>query len=207
MILTTELPAHAGAIERLLDTAFGPKRKAKTVYRLRRGVAPVADLCMVALDEEAPGYSAAQPRLVASIRYWPVMAADGTMTLMLGPIAVAEDYRSAGLGGQLIRASLARAEALGYASVLLVGDAPYYNRFGFTRTPVLGLKLPGPVELDRFLGLEFIPGSLSNAHGMLGRAPARTVAPAATAETAAAEAPAAETGVAKLARPRRRAVR
>ncbi|ASG21570.1 GNAT family N-acetyltransferase [Nitrospirillum viridazoti] len=205
MILTTELPAHAGAIERLLDTAFGPKRKAKTVYRLRRGVAPVADLCMVALDEEAPGYSAAQPRLVASIRYWPVMAADGTMTLMLGPIAVAEDYRSAGLGGQLIRASLARAEALGYASVLLVGDAPYYNRFGFTRQPVLGLKLPGPVELDRFLGLEFIPGSLSNAHGMLGRAPVtRTAVPAATTVEAAA---AAETGVAKLARPRRRAVR
>ncbi|MBB6253505.1 GNAT family N-acetyltransferase [Nitrospirillum iridis] len=204
MILTTELPAHAGAIERLLDTAFGPKRKAKTVYRLRRGIAPVADLCMVALDDEAPGYSAAQPRLVASIRYWPVMAADGTMTLMLGPIAVAEDYRSAGLGGQLIRASLARAKALGYESVLLVGDAPYYNRFGFTRQPVLGLKLPGPVELDRFLGLEFVPGSLAKAQGMLGRAATRTTVPAAAS---AVGGPATEPAVAKVARPRRRAVR
>ncbi|MDE1148823.1 MAG: N-acetyltransferase [Azospirillaceae bacterium] len=203
MILTTELPAHAGAIEHLLDTAFGPKRKAKTVYRLRRGIAPVADLCMVALDEEAPGYSVAQPRLVASIRYWPVMAADGTVTLMLGPIAVADDYRSAGLGGQLIRASLARAEALGYASVLLVGDAPYYSRFGFSREPVLGLKLPGPVELDRFLGLEFVPGSLAKAQGMLGRVPAR-LAPVAAMATAGTPA---EVPAAKVARPRRRAVR
>lgn len=169
MIITQELPIHAAAIEALLDSAFGAKRRAKTVYRLRRNVDPVAPLCLVALDPDAAGYSAESPRLMASIRYWPVMAADGTRTLMLGPIAVAADARDQGLGGKLIRASLERARDLGYDSVILVGDAPYYNRFGFTRTPVLGLKLPGPVELDRFLGLEFTPGSLSNAHGLLGR--------------------------------------
>lgn len=181
MIITEETSAHAAAIEALLDGAFGPKRRAKTVYRLRRNVDPVRDLCFVALDPDAAGYSIDNPRLMATIRYWPVMAADGTRTLMLGPIAVVADARDQGLGGKLIRASLQRARELGYASVILVGDAPYYNRFGFTRTPVLGLTLPGPVELDRFLGLELISGSLSGARGLLGRVPAaeRSTRPAA----------------------------
>ena len=163
MNLTLEQPAHAGAIEMLLDRAFGPKRNAKTVYKLRRGVAPVADLCFVALEADG--------ELAGTIRYWPITIGGGLKALLLGPIAVAETHRGDGLGGRLIRESLARATELGHRIVLLVGDAPYYTRFGFSRDKTLGLRLPGPVDLDRFLGLELSPGALLGVTGRVGRAP------------------------------------
>lgn len=163
MNLTLEQPAHAGAIEALLDRSFGPKRNAKTVYKLRRGVAPVADLCFVALEDNGG--------LAGTIRYWPITIGGGLRALLLGPIAIAEHHRGDGLGGRLIRESLARAAELGHRVVLLVGDEPYYARFGFTRDKTLGLRLPGPVDLDRFLGLELQPGALAGVTGRVGRAP------------------------------------
>jgi predicted N-acetyltransferase YhbS len=61
--------------------------------------------------------------------------------------------------------ALFRAVCHGHRAVLLVGDAPYYARFGFERRLTLGLDMPGPVEADRFLGLELEPGALAGARG------------------------------------------
>lgn len=177
MNITHERPADAGAIEALLDAAFGPKRHAKTVYRLRAGVDPVQDLSFVAVATDTFGAEI----LVGTIRYWPVAiggSGGATPALLLGPIAVAPDHRGLGVGGALIRHSLGRAAALGHRIVLLVGDAPYYGRFGFGREKMAGLTLPGPVELDRFLGLELTPGALDGVSGLVDRVrlPADTTA-------------------------------
>ena len=51
--------------------------------------------------------------------------------------------------------------------MLLVGDEPYYSRFGFRRIPARQLELPGPVDPDRFLALELVPGVLASAKGMV----------------------------------------
>ena len=142
MNITIEQPHHAAAIDTLLDNSFGPHRAGKTVYRLRENVAPVPELSLVALEDDA---------VVGTIRYWPILIGGVTPTILLGPIAVASDLRSGGLGAQLIRQSLNRASAAGWRSVVLVGDAPYYSRFGFTRDLTLNMSLPGPVDLDRFL--------------------------------------------------------
>ena len=160
MPIIAEQPGHAGAIEDLLDVSFGGNRASKTVYRLRAGVPPVEELCYVAVRGDA---------VDATIRYWPVTIAGGLPALLLGPIAVAEHRRSEGLGGELIEFTLERAAALGHRAVLLVGDAPYYGRFGFSRSLTLGLTLPGPVDLDRFLGLELVPGALDGAAGPVER--------------------------------------
>lgn len=171
MNITLEQPVHAAAIEKLLDTSFGPKRHTKTVYRLRKNVAPVADLCFVATGTNEAGAEV----LLGTIRYWPVMLGGQVQALMLGPIAIDEAHRSGGLGGKLIRHSLEAAKALGHRIVILVGDEPYYVRFGFQRDLVAGLSLPGPVDPTRFLGLELVPGALSGVTGMVGRAkPAKT---------------------------------
>lgn len=153
--VVTETPEDAPAIESLLDGAFGQRRHLKTAERLREGRRPADGLALVALDNG---------RLVGTIRLWHVEA--GTVpALLLGPVAVHEDWRNRGIGAALVETSLKRAHAQGHTAVILVGDAPYYGRFDFRRDLMLDLTLPGPVELDRFLGLELAPGALAGARG------------------------------------------
>ena len=49
--LRPERPDDGPAIEALLDICFGPGRFAKTAYRLREGVGPVAVLSTVAEED------------------------------------------------------------------------------------------------------------------------------------------------------------
>ncbi|MBI2260972.1 MAG: N-acetyltransferase [Caulobacterales bacterium] len=134
--IDAETPADAPAIEALVLAAFGPGRFAKTAERLRERAAVVAGF--VARDGE---------RLLGSVRLWSI-AIDGRPALFLGPIAVAADNRKAGLGAELVQACLGRAAEAGLG-VLLVGDAPYFGRFGFTAAPEV--RLPGPVDPRRLL--------------------------------------------------------
>lgn len=194
MNITLEQPVHAAAIEKLLDSSFGPKRHTKTVYRLRKNVAPVADLCFVATDKDEAGNEV----LLGTIRYWPVMLGNSVQALMLGPIAIDANHRSGGLGGKLIRHSLEAAKALGHRIVILVGDAPYYVRFGFQRDVVAGLSLPGPVDPSRFQGLELVEGALTGVTGMVGRVKPAKVRTAATATVTASAAPRAAAKVTTL---------
>ncbi len=162
-----ERESDAAAIERLLDVCFGPDRFKKTAYRFREGVAPIKGLCFVVEDN-------ATQKLVGTIRYWPVVLPDGTPSLLLGPIAVEPARQSEGIGVELMNYSIAIARGMHYASIILVGDAPYYNRFGFVRDVMLGITLPGWVDESRFLGLEIIPGVLNEQRGMLGKWPQHT---------------------------------
>ena len=145
------------AREELLDAAFGPSRFAKTCERLREGRKPAQRLAFSAMDGAD---------LVGTLRFWHVDAG-GAPALMLGPLAVADSHRALGLGGALMRLGLHRARLLGHRAVILVGDEPYYRRFGFAHAPVGGLVMPGPVERERFLGLELAPGALSGARGLV----------------------------------------
>jgi len=70
-----------------------------------------------------------------------------------------------GLGGQLIAHSLDHARELGWARVLLVGDAPYYRRFGFER--MAGIKLPPPTNPDRVLGQALVEGGFDGITGLV----------------------------------------
>jgi predicted N-acetyltransferase YhbS len=146
------------ARERLLDACFGEERFAKTCERLRRGRAPARGLSLV-LERDGV--------LVGTARLWPVAAGPGRPALLLGPIAIDRRLQGQGLGAALIREALARAKALGHGAVLLVGDAPYYARFGFSAERTGALVLPGPYERARFLALELSPGALAGARGLV----------------------------------------
>ncbi len=150
-----ERPRDVEAREALLDRSFGPARFTKTSERLREGRLPADDLSFVALDGG---------RVIGTLRFWSVEAGRHA-SLMLGPLAVESACRSAGIGRALIEHGLKRARTLGHDSVMLVGDAPYYARFGFSAIPVSRLVLPGPVDPARFLGLELVPGALADASG------------------------------------------
>jgi len=155
--ITDEAPSDFSARDALLDAAFGPARFEKTVERLREGRAPAHRLALVAKDGED---------LVGTLRLWHVRAGD-VPALLLGPLAVEKACRSRGIGRRLMADALFRAHGLGHAAILLVGDAPYYEPYGFTRRHTLGLCLPGPVDERRFLGLELVPGALRDAEGQV----------------------------------------
>ena len=155
--LAPEQPRHLAAREALLDEALGAARGTKTSERLREGRLPAQGLAFVALDGED---------VVGTLRLWHINAG-GAPALLLGPLAVAESHRSLGLGGKLIRHALASAALRGHRCVLLVGDAPYYARFGFEAKLTRALSLPGPVDRARFLGFEIAPGALAGARGMI----------------------------------------
>ena len=159
MNITLETPDDEADIEQLLDSAFGPDRAAKTVYRLRASVSPIAELGTVIREGGV---------LKGSLRFWPVVIGDARVpALLLGPVAVLPSDRGKGYARTLIWQGLDRARELGYRIVLLVGDEPYYLKFGFTRAFTKALELPGPVDLSRFLGLELQPRALSGISGML----------------------------------------
>ncbi len=146
------------AREALLDACFGPARFQKTCERLREGRKP-ADGLSLAIDQGG--------EVIGTVRLWHISAGPNRPALMLGPIAIDPTRQSLGLGGRLMREALGRATKRGHKAVLLVGDAPYYQRFGFSAEKTGALWLPGPYERSRFLALELESGALEGARGLV----------------------------------------
>ncbi len=151
-----ERPADVAARDALLDLSYGPARFSKASERLREGRLP--ELSLVAADGR---------RIVGTVRLWPVAAGPGRPALLLGPLSVDPDCRNRGIGSALVRHALGEATRLGHGAVLLVGDAPYYGRFGFSSEKTGALWLPGPYERHRLLGCELAPGALDGARGLI----------------------------------------
>ncbi|GGO27599.1 N-acetyltransferase [Gemmobacter aquaticus] len=154
--LEEETDADWWEVEALYDLCFAPGRTALSSYRLRDGVDKVAPLCLVLRDETET--------LAAVIRYWPVQVG-GKAVLLLGPVAVHPTRQGEGLGGLLINESLAEAKRLGWERVMLVGDAPYYQRFGFRK--LQGVIMPPPTNPDRVLGLDLVRDAWAGVTGQV----------------------------------------
>jgi predicted N-acetyltransferase YhbS len=150
--------ADIAAREVLLDEAYGAGRFAKTSERLREGRLPAGGLSLVAID---------RGRIVGTVRLWHVTAGPGRAALLLGPLAVDPAHRNRGIGTTLMRRAIARARLAGHRAIVLVGDATYYSRFGFTAARTAELWMPGRYERDRLLALELYPDALSGARGLI----------------------------------------
>ena len=109
-------------------------------------------------------------RVVGTARCWHIVCGTGQTALLLGPVAIASDWRNRGIGTALVRHALAAARCRGHRALILVGDAPYYSRFGYTADKTAALRMPGPFERQRLLALELVPDALKGARGLL-RAP------------------------------------
>lgn len=155
VLLREEAGSDVAAREQLLDRAFGTSRTRKSSELLRAGRVPARGM---ALSAEEHGV------LVGTVRLWHVRAGN-LDALLLGPLAVAGSHRSRGVGGMLMREAIARANDRGHRAILLVGDEPYYSRFGFSCGCTQHLEFPGYVAPGRFLGLELETGVLEGACG------------------------------------------
>ncbi|ABV93801.1 hypothetical protein Dshi_2064 [Dinoroseobacter shibae DFL 12 = DSM 16493] len=157
MQLRQEEPGDWWEVEALFDLCFAPGREALSSYRLRDGVPPVGALCLVAPNEDN-----ALGGVGGAIRFWPIRVG-GAEALLLGPVAVHPTRQGEGLGALLIQAGLEKAAALGWTRVLLVGDAPYYGRFGFVRAE--GIEMPPPTNPDRVLVQALSAGAWDDVRG------------------------------------------
>jgi predicted N-acetyltransferase YhbS len=155
LLIRPESPGDGDAIERLHERAFGPGRFARSAYLLRERAAAMPELCFSALVGTL---------LVGSVRVAPVHAGD-VPALVLGPLAVEPAFEKRGIGAALMNTALDRARDAGHRLVILVGDEPYYARFGFARIPAGQLAMPAPVDPARFLAAELAPGALAAAAG------------------------------------------
>ncbi len=156
--LQPQNPGDWWEVEALYDLCFAPGREALSSYRLRDGVDPVPGLCLVARDSDGT--------VAGAIRFWPVRVG-GAPALLLGPVAVHPTNQGEGLGALLINEGLAAARKAGWSRVMLVGDAPYYGRFGFVRLEAV--EMPPPTNPARVLGLALVPGAWDGIAGPVTR--------------------------------------
>jgi predicted N-acetyltransferase YhbS len=163
-LIDRENPSDVVTRENLLDRAMGPNRKKKSSEALRRNRVAAEGLALVARDSSG--------HVIATVRLWNIDAGitpEGNVVpaLLLGPLAVDADHEGKGIGGALMRAAILEAKKRGHGAILLVGDAPYYERFGFSSEKTATLMMPGPFARERFLALELKDRWLEGAAGVL----------------------------------------
>lgn len=157
--LITETPDDSWEVEALYDLCFAPGREALSSYRLREGIAPLADMCLVARDGDGI--------LAGAVRSWPCRVG-GAKAVLFGPVAVHPTRQGEGLGAYLILRSIEIAKRAGWARMLLVGDQSYYGKFGFRQLG--GLDMPPPTNPARVLGLDLVADGWVGVTGPVGLA-------------------------------------
>jgi predicted N-acetyltransferase YhbS len=134
------------AVENLLDAAFGSDRRGRTAYLLREGMEAIAALSFGLTDGG---------EIIGTIQCWPVLVGDdgaeAAPLVLVGPVAVAPHRQKEGFGIALMEAMLEAALLEGNPPMVMIGDAEFYGRFGFSAEKTGGWKLPGPYEPHRLL--------------------------------------------------------
>ncbi|MCL4765967.1 MAG: N-acetyltransferase [Hyphomicrobiaceae bacterium] len=158
IVIRHVLPEDLPQVSALHARVFGPGRFTRTAYRIREGTPPVSPFCRKALLDG---------RLAAAIRFTPVAIGGESGALLLGPLAVEPQWAGKGYGRRLIAEGMAQAKADGVRLVVLVGDEPYYGRFGFSQVAPGRIRLPGPVDPARVLAAELAPDALFQLSGLV----------------------------------------
>ncbi len=156
--LAREVPDDYWEVEELYDLTFAPGRTALSSYRLREDVDPLPDLCLTARDPLGI--------LAGVVRCWPVRVGPAP-TVLLGPIAVHPTRQGEGIAALLMMNCIDAARIGGWDRILLVGDYPYYRRFGFAH--LQHVTMPPPTNPDRVLGMPLVEGAWDEISGPVTR--------------------------------------
>jgi putative acetyltransferase len=141
------------------NLGFGQENEGQLILRLRKTKKFIPELSLVA---EIEG------RIVGHILFYPIeIKSDGQVfhSLALTPMAVLPEYQKQGIGSQLVREGLRRARKLGFKSVIVLGHAAYYPRFGFEPAGKWGIRPPFEVPDDVFMALELVKDGLKSMQG------------------------------------------
>jgi predicted N-acetyltransferase YhbS len=157
LTILTETADDAQAIERLHERTFGPGRFARSAYRVREGRGHLLELSFTARIG---------PLLVGSVRLTPIRIGE-VPALLLGPLTVEPPFRGRGIGSALIKCAVKEAKTKGHRLAVLVGDEPFYGKYGFKRIAKGQVRLPGPVDPTRLLMVELAPGAFDGVSGTI----------------------------------------
>lgn len=151
----TERPEDAPLAATLIDRAFGPGRFTKASERVRE----------FALFRPELSYCAWRDGRLVGVVHMHLVRVGERPVVFLGPLAVSADARKLGAGLGLVERACRAAEAAGHGAVLLVGDAPFFARVGFSAAPAAGVVMPGPVDQRRVLVRALRPGGDAGLSG------------------------------------------
>ncbi len=164
LVIRKALPNDVAEISKLHARIFGPGRFVRSAYRVREGKGHLSRYCFVAyLDGQ----------LVASLKMTEITIGGATGAALLGPLAVDPAHGGNGIGTQLMTQALEAARGGGTVLVILVGDEPYYGRFGFKHVPFGQIVFPGPVNPARILAHELKDGACTAYRGLIVAEPSK----------------------------------
>ena len=176
-----ERPQDYTAVERLTYDAFlnvelpGRQRcdEHYLVHLLRQSEAFVPELnCVAEVDGRLAGHIIYARSTLEPLRGEPLSV------LTFGPLSVAPDMQGRGIGGALVRHTVAEAARLGWPSILIYGHPSYYPRFGFEPARNFGITSPEGEAPDAFLCLPLSPGALEGKAGHFHIDPVYNIDPA-----------------------------
>lgn len=164
--IRTENHEDFEAVSALIQNAFehekySDHREHFLVERLRKSSSFLPDLSFVAeVEDKIAGYI-----LLTEIKIKNESAE--TISLALAPVAVLQEYQGKGIGGALIKSAHQKAKDLGYNSIVLLGHADYYPKFGYEPAHLFGIELPFDVPKENCMVIELVKGSLQGLDGMV----------------------------------------
>lgn len=159
-------PGDLDAVSNLHAKVFGPGRFARTAYRVREGAGSISRFCRVAIGDDG--------RIIGAVTFTEISIGGRDGALLLGPVVVLPGGERRGLGALLISTGVNAAARDGVRLVVLVGDQPYYGRFGFLPVASGRIAFPGPVDPARILALELEAGALKDYAGAIAASPQLT---------------------------------
>lgn len=88
-----------------------------------------------------------------------------TEVVTFGPLCVAPEFQKKGIGGKLLTETMQLARELGYKAIIIFGEPEYYPKFGFITCDNFGITTKEGKNIEAFMGIELVKGSLNSVHG------------------------------------------
>lgn len=166
MIIRQEIPSDYKTVYQLIKHAFeneelSDHKEQELVERLRQSDAFITELSLVAEEDN---------QILGHILLTKIKIKgnhEETESLALAPVSVLPKHQGRGIGGELIQKAHQIAENLGYQSIVLLGHAQYYPRFGYTEAHAFGISLPFDVPKENAMVLELVKDGLKGVSGVV----------------------------------------
>ncbi|WP_107839378.1 GNAT family N-acetyltransferase [Metasolibacillus meyeri] len=145
-----------------LDEDMSDQKEHFLVQRIRQSSAFIPELSLVAVDYDN--------QIIGHILLSKItIENDGRSvdSLALAPVSVLPLFQHKGIGSQLIKDVLQKAAEIGQQSVIVLGHAAYYPKFGFRQAKEWNIVAPFEVPSEIFMALELVPNALQNVQGTI----------------------------------------